>query len=133
MTPFRRLALLAQDVQGPLKVERSVKMADQVDPRFLIMFPTSATNKALTIQFSERSGMDASGWSKSAEKSDHLGVCACLVLAACAYTHRIFEIRLDCTRDLSRIPDGRFAMTSIARFRLTKRKKSLICQPRHKA
>ena len=51
MTPFRRLALLAQDVQGPLKVERSVKMADQVDSRFLIMFPTSATNKALVSSF----------------------------------------------------------------------------------
>ena len=91
MTPFRRLALLAQDVQGPLKVERSVKMADQVDPRFLIMFPTSATNKALTIQFSERSGMDASGWSKSAEKSDHLGVCAAQSGSLRLYTQNLLN------------------------------------------
>lgn len=53
-----------------------MKLAAQEDERFLLMFPTSPANTALTIQFSERSGVDSSAWAKAATKSDHLGVCA---------------------------------------------------------
>ncbi|MGB0964664.1 MAG: hypothetical protein ACPGU3_00770 [Litorivicinus sp.] len=75
MTPWRRLRVLAQDLQGPLRVERSLKLGDEVSRRFLVMCPTDSRNQALIQQYAERSGLDVSQWLSWAVSSDHLGVC----------------------------------------------------------
>lgn len=75
MSPYRRLLLLAQDLEGELRVERSYKWASGWDDRFLLMVPTTVRNAALIDAFAIRSGVTTADFNAWVQSSDHLGVC----------------------------------------------------------
>lgn len=67
--------MLAQDLGSGVKVERSFKLADEVQERFLLMCPTTPNTAALIKAFAERRGLNPSRWMQWVGSADHLGVC----------------------------------------------------------
>ena len=89
MPPYRRLLLLAQDLEGELKVERSYKWASAWDDRFLLMVPTTVRNAALIDSFAKRVGVSTTEFNAWIPSSDHLGVCVSKSQSVRLYTQHL--------------------------------------------
>lgn len=77
LSPLRRLRVLVNDLQGPIKVERSIKLSQHnVEQRMLLHVPPTQRNCQLLLGLAQRSGCNTDTWLQDIQELDAIGVAA---------------------------------------------------------